>query len=355
MEDIIRPPVKGYKYYKNMTYEEMLDLYLRTNSFRKCAALTGTSHTPWKKELERKYLIEKQHNKLFNYIPSDSKPNSITNDYDWIFRNNRNTAIKEHIKEPLPRGGVSQLDVDPIEDNIYKIGIVSDTHLCSRYQQIESLWKFYERCSDYGITTVLHAGDLVDGMGVYTDQIYEVFLHSEDDQTKYTVKNYPKIDGINTVFISGNHDKSFWKKQGSDICYNVASRRSDMIYKGSYQADLDIGPIRVCLHHGDGGVTQSISNKLQKYVLSKINEKGENAPDALFLGHYHVSAMLFKYYGMLAVQMPCFQLPTPNYMGRKGMNPDIGGIIMDIEILEKDSISMKTEYVGYKPIEDDYS
>ena len=65
--------------------------------------------------------------------------------------------------------------------------------------------------------------------------------------------------------------------------------------------------------------------------------------------------MLPKYYGMLAVQMPCFQLPTPNYMGRKGLNPDIGGIIMEMEILGEKSISMKTEYVGYKPIEDDYS
>lgn len=350
MEDIVRPPMKGYKYYKNMTYKEMLDLYLRTNSFRKCAALTGTSHTPWKKELEKKYILEKHCNKLFNYVSSSPKQNS--DNYDWIFRNNDDT--KECIKNPLPRGGISRLEVDPIEDNIYKIGIVSDTHLCSRYQQIESLWKFYERCSDRGITTILHAGDLVDGMGVYTDQIYEVFLHSEDDQTKYAIKNYPEIDGINTVFISGNHDKSFWKKQGSDICYNIASQRPDMIYKGSYQADLDIGPVRICLHHGDGGVTQSISNKLQKYVLSKINEKGENAPDALFLGHYHVSAALFNYYGMLAVQMPCFQLPTPNYMGRKGMNPDIGGIILDIELFEEGS-SIKPEYVRYKPIENDYS
>jgi predicted phosphodiesterase len=257
-------------------------------------------------------------------------------------------------KKPLQRGYTFDLDMDHHHGNVFKIGLVSYTHMCSKYQQLNVLWQFYKYCEEEGIRDVMMAGDISDGYNMYPGHLFEVAVHGERAQANYIIENYPKFDDIKTTFIGGNHDESFWKKDGSDICYDVANERNDLIYKGYYLANFDLNGINICLHHGDGGVAYAKSYRPQKLALSKIEDEGIKNPDVLIIGHYHSMCLLPKYIGMYVIQMPCFQGQTPAYMGKKGLSPDIGGIILEIEEKNGKILSTKTQYVGYQAKADDY-
>src|SRR3990170_1158439 len=46
-----------------------------------------------------------------------------------------------------------------------------------------------------------------------------------DDHLKYAVEHYPKIKGIKTYFISGNHDESYKKGFGIDFGKHLNLKR----------------------------------------------------------------------------------------------------------------------------------
>jgi predicted phosphodiesterase len=241
---------------------------------------------------------------------------------------------------------------DAIDDDVYRIGVVADSQLGSKYQQLTSLWSFYKYCNELGIKDMLHAGDLVDGYHMYRGQEFEVFLHGAKAQTDYAIDHYPKVSGMRTIFIGGNHDESFWKQNGTDVCFDIAQKRPDMIYKGFYLANFDLNGIKLCLHHGDGGVSYARSYKLQKLATSKV--EANIKPDIFLVGHFHVTCDLPGYMNMYSMMLPCFQAQTPAYLGRKGLNPDIGGTILELKKLQNGRISVKSEYIPYDPTEDDY-
>lgn len=345
--------VKPIEYW---SFSELESLYNMSGSFRQCAKAVGCDPKTF-----RKYYNIKKDELANGY----NEVSNIINDIPITVKNIPKTNVESAIqtvqdsgyfvtKKPLQRGYTFDLDVEPIETNTYKIGICSDTHLGSKYQQIESLWKFYEKCEHEGITTILHAGDISDGYNLYNGQQFEIFLHGERAQAQYIIENYPEIEGITTELCGGNHDESFYKRYGSDICYDISVQRSDIKYRGFYLANLNIGNIDICLHHGDGGCSYARSYRPQKLALSKIEDKGINTPKMLVIGHYHATCILPDYVGIYTIQMPCFQSSTPSYMGRKGLNPDIGGIILEFEESEGLLVSTKTQYISYKAKEDDY-
>ena len=136
-----------------------------------------------------------------------------------------------------------------------KFGIVSDSHLGSKFQQLTHLHTFYQECEQQGITMIVHAGDVCEGNGkLYRGQSYEMFLFGADSQREYIVKNYPKYKGVKTYMIGGSHDYSFFKTEGYNILDAVASKRRDLIHLGNAGAYLHINGLNVYLHHPSGGV-----------------------------------------------------------------------------------------------------
>jgi hypothetical protein len=250
-------------------------------------------------------------------------------------------------KDAPKRGNCYDLDIDYHHGHTYKVGIVADMQMGSRYEQLESLWAFYDYCYKDGITDIWNAGDIADGYGMYQGHTFELFKHGERAQANYIIENYPKFDGVTTRFIGGNHDESFWKQNGADICQDIAIQRPDMEYLGYYIAVFKLGCSNIILHHGDGGVAYAQSYKPQKYAISYIENEGFQTPDILVIGHYHCSCILPHYMGMYIIQMPCFQMATPRYMGRKGLNPHIGGVILEITEKNGQVISTKTECKSY--------
>lgn len=135
-----------------------------------------------------------------------------------------------------------------------KILLISDTHLGSKYDRLDILRYLYERAEEEEIDTVLHCGDLGDGL--YPNRPnhqYELRVHGVDEHLDYIVNKYPHKDGIRTLFIGGNHDYDYIRTAGFDMGKAVSKARSDMIYLGQDVADVKYGRTRIRMFHGNKG------------------------------------------------------------------------------------------------------
>jgi predicted phosphodiesterase len=229
------------------------------------------------------------------------------------------------VREPDLTTKHYEVDTSRFTGKVVTFGVVSDTHLGSKFQQMTFLNQAYDLFAEEGITDVLHCGDMFGGNGhVYRGQVYELFCHGADETIAYGVANYPKRDGITTHVISGNHDLSFLQSEGLDVVAAVARQRDDINYLGQYSAVVNFGELKVGLHHGEGGCSYARSYKLQKLIEQLAPE---NKPHALFLGHYHVACGLEMYRNVFARMMPCFEAQTP-YLVRKALYPELGFYIV---------------------------
>jgi hypothetical protein len=239
-------------------------------------------------------------------------------------------------------------NIVPYSGDIYCLGIVSDTHLGSKYQQLTHLHTFYELCEERGIKTILHCGDMLDGEKMYRGHEYELFLHGADSQVDYVIDNYPEFDG-KTYFICGTHEESFWKHSGIDVGIRISEKRKDLHYIGYHGAYLSLlGIDRLFyIHHGSGGVAYARSYKIQK-LIEQLGE--ELKPLFLLEGHFHVSCILPGYKNVFAIQMPCFQSQTP-YLLPKGLFPEVGGVVLEIIInKEQKPVSPKVEFILFDKV-----
>lgn len=247
-------------------------------------------------------------------------------------------------KTPVTRRGqVFKGDLTRWKGKKYAFGVVSDTHIGSRYQQLSHLATFYTICSRRRIPVIFHCGDLVDGEKMYRGQEYEIFAHGADAQREYTVAHYPKRSGVTTYAISGNHDASFIKTGGYNIVRAIAQQRSDIVYLGDDVAYYVLGNIKIMIAHGSGGTAYAVSYKSQKLVERL---PGGEKPHLLFLGHYHHANIIPGYRNVETVQMPCFQANTP-YMKAKGLHAQAGGFIVAVQEDESGLAKVTYEFIPF--------
>jgi hypothetical protein len=124
----------------------------------------------------------------------------------------KKAKISELLEEVSQRGFIStKRDIltdrkykFPRRYKAFKLGIISDTHYASMWQQPTLCHEAYKIFKEEGITDVLHAGDISDGMDMHKSHPYELFIHGADATANYIIENYPKIEGITTHLIGGN-------------------------------------------------------------------------------------------------------------------------------------------------------
>lgn len=233
---------------------------------------------------------------------------------------------------------------------VIHIGIVSDTHICSKFWQPTYLKMAYDHMKSMGITNVYHCGDITDGF--YKDRMEESYAFGADAQVDEVVKRYPVVDGMTTYFITGNHDYTHIRNGGTDVGRMIAQQRKDMIYLGRDYAkiwltdkvDMDI------VHPGDG-TSYALSYQLQKRIN---NMSGGRKPKIMISGHYHKNFHMF-YRNIHAMTAASFQAQS-NWMRGKAIESDIGFVVLDISINANGDIIKfgHTYYPYYVPIADDY-
>lgn len=232
------------------------------------------------------------------------------------------------ITKPQPLEPVYKFDPDAIKgkDRI-RLGIVSDTHLCSTYQQITALREFYEYAEkEVKVDAFLHAGDLSDGPHqAHRDAPYNLFRHGADSQREYIASEYPESKKT-TYLIGGNHDYMHINQNGYDIVRDVCRERDDMEYLGSQHfAYIDFGKIRIQMVHPYKGGAYALSYNLQKYCEQLASER---KPHMVLMGNFHRMCYLPGYRNIEAWQLPCFQAQTP-FMAGKNIDPVVGGLILE--------------------------
>ena len=194
----------------------------------------------------------------------------------------------------------------PNDSEHLKLLLISDTHLCSKFDRIDILKYLYDEADKKGVKHILHSGDFTDGRSNRPEHVYELKEHSYEGQVDYCVEKYPRFEG-QTYVISGNHDDWWYKSAGSEIVRSISKQRDDIIYLGPDVADMKIGKLKIRLFHGKGGGAYARSYKAQKYLDSiPIEER----PHILQLGHIHQSFYM-KQDNTHIFQTSCLEDPTP--------------------------------------------
>jgi len=286
----------------------------------------------------------------YKFESTSVNPNAVSNLKDNALLEELGRRGYISIKQQLPKTDETYELDSPLEP--FEVGVVSCTHLCSKYQQITFLNRFYRICEKRGIQVMVNAGDMVEGNGkLYRGQVYDIFVHGADAQVNYAEKNYPRIDGMVTYIVGGNHEDSFYKTDGTNVNLRIAEKRDDILYLGTYGAYLTIGDIKIYIMHGSGGVAYARSYRLQKIIEQMAPQL---KPHILLAGHWHVANHLPMYRNVEGFQLGCFQAQTP-YMKRKGIYPTLAGLIIKIYPDEDGLQGVDTHWrYYYEPIEHDY-
>lgn len=252
-------------------------------------------------------------------------------------------------------GQIIRLKQPRLSDDVYivksnmehmKLLLISDTHLCSRYDRLDILRYLYSKAADNGTNYVLHSGDFTDGRSNRPEHVYELKELSYEGQVEYCVDNYPKVDGLQTFVISGNHDDWWYKSNGSEIVRSIAKQRDDIIYLGADTADLKLGKLKVHLFHGKGAQSYAKSYKAQKYLDAM---SVDDRPHILQLGHIH-QAFFYQQDNTSVFQTGCLEDQTP-YCKSQGFSDNKSCWWVDIDFDDKGnphSIKQELEVFGPK-------
>jgi predicted phosphodiesterase len=257
-------------------------------------------------------------------------PDGSVKSKEEIQRDNAETAVKAgvEITRNIIYPNQEEYDLSGRIGNPFKFGIISDTHLASKQERLHELDEMYEKFKQEGIDTVFHCGDIVDGYGVYRGQEFEVKVAGQDEQIDYAVAQYPKVEGIDTYFITGNHCLRQYERGGVDPGKPINQRRPDLKYLGQMKAKVRMADDTTMeLLHPDGAVAYALSYKAQRAIN---NLTADNVPDIMAWGHYHTSFYM-NYRDINFLQVPCFK-GQGLWEARKGLNPTIGGWIVEGKI-----------------------
>jgi predicted phosphodiesterase len=261
-----------------------------------------------------------------------------------IFKLNKTVILAEN-----------KLNLDWDGEQVIRFGVVSDTHLCNKFQQLSFLNHLYELFRREGITDVYHAGDISDGYNKRRpNHIYELIpgCIGVDEQKDYIVKHYPKIESIKTHFITGNHDHWHITNGGANIGKMITRERLDLNYLGLDSVVINITPnCTMKLKHPGKGSSYAISYTTQKSMDAIM---GGQKPNILIIGHYHKGEYIF-YRNIHCIQAGTTCAQTP-WMDSQEISAHVCGWIIEIHVNDEGTITrFKSELIPlYKMVEHDY-
>lgn len=221
---------------------------------------------------------------------------------------------------------------------VNEFGIVSDTHLGSKVEELEKLQLYYDLAKEKGIKHVFHCGDVTEGINIYRGQINDLKKIGVTEQVEHVIENYPKEDKIKTHFILGNHDMGAHNSNGVDIGKIISANRKDLDYIGQYYGRIDVGDgILLDMVHPAGGSPYSIGYGAQKYIRAA---PPSTRSDIIAFGHWHQN-MFTQYDDMYVLEAGCFT-GTTDFLRRKGITSVVGGWFNEVQ-------KENGKITGYKP------
>lgn len=192
----------------------------------------------------------------------------------------------------VEQGGRLTLTPKDRGDGWTVFGFITDNHKGNRHHRQDVETAAYDVFEREGVTTVLNAGNWIDGEARFNKNELRIF--GMDNQLDDFALTTPCKKGITTHFISGD-DHEGWYAQRE--CINIGSYaqmrcekagRTDLKYIGHVEADIELkcgkGSSVMRLMHPGGGSSYALSYTGQKLVESF---QGGEKPAVLLVGHYH--------------------------------------------------------------------
>lgn len=222
-----------------------------------------------------------------------------------------------------------------------RFAVVSDTHFWAKWAARDELWEFYDKAKDKWVECFVHAGDMVDGCGVYKWQQFEQDKVWFEEQLEDIKQNYPNV-WLPTYWIWWNHEEHFLKANGVNICKAIETVRQDLINLWFYDARLKLNGIDINLHHWGGSLSYAKDYKMKKYLDSLPVEW---QPDVFILWHYHTA--LYDLHRWIHGFMPASFLKSNLLSKRFNLDNTIWWWIIEVEKDEKWKSFLNMEFIKF--------
>ena len=285
----------------------------------------------------------------------DVSPKRVKDVLAELKAENYNVHLKDDAAELITDvkiGGSHRIDLRLFENKSYKIGFVTDDHLCNKGERLDVLNAIFDRYEEEGITEVYNGGNWIDGEFRFNKLDLHTF--GMDNQIKYFIDNYPQRPGIKIKFIAGDdHEGWYQQREGIIIGKHLElmakeAGRNDLEYCGYMEADFELkaskGSAILRVVHAGGGTAYALSYQPQKLIESLT---GGDKPHILLIGHYHKAEVLPSYRNVRSVQggTVCDQT---RFMRKKRLEAHVGGWIIEFQQAKDGSINrFKTEWLGF--------
>ena len=126
----------------------------------------------------------------------------------------RQTWCQKWYESGLPSPKVIRVKTSDLDLPYFEVGIVSDLHWGSIYQQKTIFDSFIRDCKERGIATLVNLGDSIDGLMSRPNHEQSRFLHSISDYEEYFLENYPVFEKSYIICLSSDSqvytDESGW-------------------------------------------------------------------------------------------------------------------------------------------------
>ena len=169
------------------------------------------------------------------------------------------------------------------DDDEIKIGVISDLRFGSKNEQIAMLNDIYRKFLKDGVKYVFITGNLLEGKysgNTEHDFGKSLIYNSAEGQCDHLIDFFPKVEGIQTLFITGDTDHT-WNKE-LNVGEYIASKRDDMTYLGPKSCTVYINKSIIRLENlKKQGEAYTIAYPPQKYSRSLASYEDY---DCIFLG-----------------------------------------------------------------------
>jgi len=247
----------------------------------------------------------------------------------------------------MGKGLASQLAYDSFVNigtiGHHKIGIITDTHIGSKYTNSQYIIDAIEKFNKEGCEFILLPGDVSEGFSGREGHCYECSHFGFDSQLSECIRVF-STSKLPIYAISGNHDAWYFNKIGANIVSSLANQINNFYHIGNDMATIKVGSIHIMLWHGTDGNSYATSYRIQKIIESL---QGGTKPNILLCGHTHKECYIFER-NIHALSCGCMQFQS-DWMRGKKLSAHTGYNIIDIDECNAEVIKFtNTFYPLYK-------
>jgi len=223
-----------------------------------------------------------------------------------------------------------------------RIGVMTDTHIGSKYTNLDYMYEAFKVFEDKNVDMLCHAGDVCEGMSNRAGHVLECTEIGYQQQRDKAIEVFSKYTHSPMYFISGNHDDWFKLSNGACIVQDICSNLPNANFLGHSEGNIQIGATQVRLWHGLDGSSYAHSYRVQKIIESLT---GGDKPNVLICGHTHKAFYLYDRH-VHCISGGCIQKQS-SWMRGKRLPAHTGFWVIDMVLNDKGVGSFSSEFFPF--------